>query len=178
MAILEAVFAEGVLKPHRQAKRPRPFCKEFDVNSGLASMVTIRDVNKNPFVSLMERESHSPSRVRTDSLQLKTISSSLARSISFKPLRISADECSIMLMITKDMPQSPSLATENYAAMLWQGELIGVRLLKYLTDSFLLHRSCPCLAILAVRVPSRSLIRFCKRPGRTTTSNTTCSIPR
>jgi hypothetical protein len=46
------VFAEGEMKEHVPGKSPAPLFKTFDSSAGLASMVTIRDVDKNPFIAL------------------------------------------------------------------------------------------------------------------------------
>jgi hypothetical protein len=40
------------MKDHVSGKSPEPLFREFDSSAGLASMVTIRDVTKNPFISL------------------------------------------------------------------------------------------------------------------------------
>jgi outer membrane lipoprotein-sorting protein len=51
-AVASRVFAEGEMKDHVSGKSPEPLFREFDSSAGLASMVTIRDVTKNPFISL------------------------------------------------------------------------------------------------------------------------------
>jgi hypothetical protein len=51
-AVVSRVFAEGEMKEHVPGKSPEPLFRKFDSSAGLASMVTIRDVNKNPFISL------------------------------------------------------------------------------------------------------------------------------
>jgi hypothetical protein len=51
-AVVSRVFAEGEMKEHVPGKSPEPLFRKFDSSAGLASMVTIRDVNQNPFISL------------------------------------------------------------------------------------------------------------------------------
>lgn len=48
---LKAAFAEGALKKHKPEKRPAPMSETFDIFSGLASMITIRDIHQNPYIS-------------------------------------------------------------------------------------------------------------------------------
>jgi hypothetical protein len=51
-AVAARVFAEGEMKEHVPGKSSAPLFRRFDSSAGLASMVTIRDVNQNPFISL------------------------------------------------------------------------------------------------------------------------------
>jgi hypothetical protein len=51
-AVAARIFAEGEMKDHVPGKSPAPLFRTFDSSIGLASMVTIRDVNQNPFISL------------------------------------------------------------------------------------------------------------------------------
>ena len=50
-AVAARVFAEGDIKEHVPGKVPGPLFRTFDSSAGLASMVTIRDVNQNPFIT-------------------------------------------------------------------------------------------------------------------------------
>jgi ribosomal protein S17E len=59
-AVVSRVFAEGEMKEHVLGKSPEPLFRTFDSSAGLASMVTIRDVNQNPFISLDDCMLQSP----------------------------------------------------------------------------------------------------------------------
>lgn len=62
ISILMPLFAAGSTKDCQDApvKRPAPLFEHFDTECGLGSMVTIRDVGRNPFITLSACESPIP----------------------------------------------------------------------------------------------------------------------
>jgi hypothetical protein len=59
-AVASRVFAEGEMKEHVPGKSAEPLFRTIDSSAGLASMVTIRNVDENPFIALGDCMSQLP----------------------------------------------------------------------------------------------------------------------